>query len=278
MKLSRLVAGAGAMLMLMLMWGVPVNADVVMVPGVHAGDWAKYDLTYNYTTDDPKPPSMWPVSVLLEREYITVEVLSVSGVDIESRNTLHYKNGTEYIHVDVSDVSVGPVLFFIAANLSTGDSLLNTPYSRIINATLTHSYAGAEREVNYVGFDQDGTHFPYGYRNVGDTHIYWDRATGILAELTATQSYIHVAEGYVTQMLFQCIISETNIWRPDAATVGDLNNDQKVDIADVAIAASAFGSFPGHPRWNPIADLNEDDKIDLKDVLVIARNFGKTNF
>lgn len=58
-------------------------------------------------------------------------------------------------------------------------------------------------------------------------------------------------------------------------TVVDLNGDGKVDIKDIVIVALAFGSFPGHPRWNEIADLNKDEKIDLKDVLFIARNFGR---
>lgn len=30
----------------------PVEAAVARVPGVHAGDWAKYEVIYNYTTND----------------------------------------------------------------------------------------------------------------------------------------------------------------------------------------------------------------------------------
>jgi parallel beta-helix repeat protein len=56
---------------------------------------------------------------------------------------------------------------------------------------------------------------------------------------------------------------------------GDINRDGKVDIKDVAIAAMAFGSYPGHPRWNSIADENEDGKIDMRDIAVICRNFGE---
>jgi len=59
--------------------------------------------------------------------------------------------------------------------------------------------------------------------------------------------------------------------------IADLNHDSKVDMKDIAIAASAFGGFPTHPRWNPICDLNGDDKIDLKDIGTVAKNFGKTH-
>jgi hypothetical protein len=57
---------------------------------------------------------------------------------------------------------------------------------------------------------------------------------------------------------------------------GDINMDGKVDMKDISILCKAFGSFPNHPRWNPIADENEDNKIDLFDIALTCRNFGKT--
>lgn len=57
--------------------------------------------------------------------------------------------------------------------------------------------------------------------------------------------------------------------------MGDINGDGKVDIRDIALAASAFGSYPSYSRWNPDADINENGKIDLKDIASIAKNFGK---
>lgn len=56
---------------------------------------------------------------------------------------------------------------------------------------------------------------------------------------------------------------------------GDINIDGKVDIKDLALTATAFGSYLGHARWNYVADENEDNKIDIKDLALIARNFGK---
>jgi hypothetical protein len=52
--------------------------------------------------------------------------------------------------------------------------------------------------------------------------------------------------------------------------------DFKVDIKDVATAAKAFGSYPGHPRWSTVADINGDYKIDIKDIAAIAKKFGWT--
>jgi len=58
--------------------------------------------------------------------------------------------------------------------------------------------------------------------------------------------------------------------------LGDLNGDGKVDIKDLALAALAFGSYVGHPRYNPDADVNQDGKVDIRDLARIALNFGKT--
>jgi PKD repeat protein len=63
--------------------------------------------------------------------------------------------------------------------------------------------------------------------------------------------------------------------------VGDINGDGKVDMKDVAVVAAAFGSYPGHPRWNPDADITgpaylvPDDKVDMRDVSLVAKNFGQ---
>ena len=56
---------------------------------------------------------------------------------------------------------------------------------------------------------------------------------------------------------------------------GDLNFDGKVDILDIGTFAKAYGSYPGHPRWNPLADMNRDKVINILDVVTIAKNFGK---
>jgi hypothetical protein len=55
----------------------------------------------------------------------------------------------------------------------------------------------------------------------------------------------------------------------------DITYDGKVDIMDVAIAAMAFGSYPGHSKWEKEADINYDDKVDIFDIAKIARDFGK---
>jgi hypothetical protein len=56
---------------------------------------------------------------------------------------------------------------------------------------------------------------------------------------------------------------------------GDINGDKKVDIKDLVLVIKAFGSYPGHPKWNPNADVNSDGKVDIKDIVLIIKYFGQ---
>jgi len=56
----------------------------------------------------------------------------------------------------------------------------------------------------------------------------------------------------------------------------DLNGDGIVNILDILICASAFGSRPGYPKWNPYVDLNQDGIINILDLVIIAVHFGET--
>jgi hypothetical protein len=50
--------------------------------------------------------------------------------------------------------------------------------------------------------------------------------------------------------------------------------DILVTLADLMVADLAFGSFPGHPGWSPIADINQDYVITMDEHFVIALRFG----
>jgi len=70
--------------------------------------------------------------------------------------------------------------------------------------------------------------------------------------------------------------------------VGDLTGadswpDGEVDMRDIGVAARAFGSYPGHDRWNLEADITgpeylvPDNDVDMRDIALIARHFGETD-
>ena len=60
--------------------------------------------------------------------------------------------------------------------------------------------------------------------------------------------------------------------------LGDLNGDGVIDILDIVLAASCYGSTPGDPNWNPEADLARPwNVIEICDVVTIASRYGRTS-
>lgn len=58
---------------------------------------------------------------------------------------------------------------------------------------------------------------------------------------------------------------------PPPALVGDINGDGCVDIQDLAVVGSQFGSTSPNP---PEADINGDGVVDIVDVVLVANNFN----
>jgi parallel beta-helix repeat protein len=56
--------------------------------------------------------------------------------------------------------------------------------------------------------------------------------------------------------------------------VGDVNDDGRVDIIDIARVAAAFGSSRGQARYNPSCDFNFDGRVDVQDLAPTSGNFG----
>ncbi|MGD8546200.1 MAG: hypothetical protein PVH12_08515 [Candidatus Bathyarchaeota archaeon] len=185
--------------------------------GVKAGDWARYGFVLNFSSDDPDPPLFAgpPPSWVEEVEYFTSEVLSVVDTRIYFELTMFFENGTEKsdeMDVDVASWPLG-LAYFVAANLTAGDSLSLSPYSPVINDTVKRVYAGAEREVNYLGQTSNYTEsHPDSYRSISKTDAYWDRASGILCEINAYIQYTRIPEGYKTYIFSRFFLEETNTW------------------------------------------------------------------
>jgi parallel beta-helix repeat protein len=57
---------------------------------------------------------------------------------------------------------------------------------------------------------------------------------------------------------------------------GDINHDGKVDISDLVMVGTAFGTSPRSPGWIPSADINRDGRVDIVDFTLVASQFGQT--
>jgi hypothetical protein len=186
--------------------------------GVQAGDWAKYNIIFNYSTNDPNPPFP-PPSIITDVDYLLIKIVSVVTTNVTYESIIHYKNGTEQKSVSWLDVSTGlsspgfSMLYgtIVAANLTEGDKVYLNAYALTINSTLIAFYAGLEREVNSIVLKTNIT-IPTNYTAIGEFAIYWDRMSGILCEQSVQMQYINIETGYKTSMLLQAVITETNIW------------------------------------------------------------------
>jgi hypothetical protein len=54
----------------------------------------------------------------------------------------------------------------------------------------------------------------------------------------------------------------------------DINLDGYVGIDDLIICGEAFGSSPGHIRWNPECDVTGDNYVGIDDLVTCAQSFG----
>lgn len=57
--------------------------------------------------------------------------------------------------------------------------------------------------------------------------------------------------------------------------MGDIDGDGLVTMSDINILIKAFGTYPGHPRWNSEADLDQNNRISMSDIMLLIPNFGK---
>jgi len=221
--------------------------------GVKAGDWIKCTYTI----------SGWPGGQPYP-EWLRVEFLTVEGTNATVYVTMRMSDGTEQSDTMTVDVAVGGGTFqglsgfVIPANCTTGDSIYITGHGNLaIAGESTRIYAGASRTVVYANFSFQGNQLTY----------YWDKHTGVMVESSAIYPQLNITA--------TAKATETNMWQAKPLLVGDLDNDGKVGIQDLAVAAKVFGSYPGHPRWNPIADINKDNTTNIVDLVLIAKNFGK---
>jgi uncharacterized protein YkwD len=69
------------------------------------------------------------------------------------------------------------------------------------------------------------------------------------------------------------LIGSATLWLVFAASVnlqGDLNNDSKVDAADLSMMLTVFGTNTAS------ADLNNDGQVNIRDLSILLENYGKS--
>lgn len=141
---------------------------------------------------------------------------------------------------DFSDNVYSVGFFYSSNNTFYHNNMLNSAEHVFTQNSLSTWDNGCEGNYwsNYDGTDLDGD-------GVGDTDIPWE---GV--------------DDYPLMTIY---------WNP-----GDIDHDMDVDIFDVVRAASAYGSTPSDPNWNPHCDTAQPyGVISIYDIVTIASNYGK---
>jgi hypothetical protein len=102
-----------------------------------------------------------------------------------------------------------------------------------------------------------------------------------LAGLNTNQQYTAYIKGpaqlaTASAFIMSPTTSYLNGGNPITLLSGDLNNDNIVDLADVAIVRTAYGATATSAKWNELADLNGDGIINSVDLGIVMKNFEKT--
>jgi hypothetical protein len=137
-----------------------------------------------------------------------------------------------------------------------------------------------DESLEQMSFNATGLPGTVGYSNVTFPKNLLNGTYTVLVNNFATPYTL--SENSTHFFIYFSYSHSTDVIKMMPTVLGDITGDRKVDIRDIAIAALAYGSFPGYPKWNPIADitgsvyLKPDSRIDIRDIALIASNYGKT--
>jgi len=178
--------------------------------GVKIGHWARYSVKiwWNETSQYEKP------QILTEKENIEYTQMNVTDIDENTKNitiliTTRYKNGNE-THEEregniITQEGLGNLI--IGANLKVNDTTSTKEETRVqILKTITKSFAGRAREVNYGNWIESGT-----LLGQGAVEAYWDKETGIQCAAIRTEM---TSETEITYIEETSMIA-TNVWAPE---------------------------------------------------------------
>ena len=149
-----------------------------------------------------------------------------------------------------------------------------TYVGRTVNVTVTAKNNGDTPENFTVKVYHNNTLFD----SFNVTNLAPDENTTITfnwntSDVAAGHSY--TLKGEASEVPFEA--NTTNNVHIDGAVkvkiIGDVNNDNTVNIDDLIAWDTAYGTSEGMPNWNPQADINGNDEVDKEDGILIIENY-----
>jgi hypothetical protein len=203
-----------------------------------------------------------------------VEALGVSPLNLTD-TTMQDPSGNPITHDVCNGTFVGLIVDVAVTQVTTDKTVAYTTWPVKINVTvinlgnLTETFdVKAYYDTNLIdtktvtGLDPN---------NVTTVTLVWNTTL-----VPACHNYTISAS--IPPLLYEINVTNNNMTdgTVQIKLMGDVNGDGKVNMDDISAVLDAFGSYPGHSRWNPNADLDPNNRIDMSDVVLVLSNFGKS--
>jgi hypothetical protein len=218
--------------------------------------------------------------------------------------TRHWLNYTEYIDVDIetrqatsaNGTNLGTINYWIDPDVHEGDIV--SIYGRPPYEMREEVRSPPDNPLQIPAGDFDcWTTLSFTRPDIpelsGPLYLWYDKGTGILVAASGLFYYdvvmmamgIEAIEiigswgysgGSVSSQPSTFVLQSQGtspLRSPLASMSADLNNDGAVNIQDVALVASAYGSAVGDLGYKAQSDLNKDGVINIKDLAIVAVNF-----
>ncbi|MCM8757693.1 MAG: cohesin domain-containing protein [Candidatus Omnitrophica bacterium] len=214
----------------------------------------EYDVEHGYYEfSAPKPPV-----------FLKVEPASVSAAEVDDEVT---------ITVTINEMQSALQLANVTFKLNYNTTLLSTSMESITPGK-TFPYFNAIVEEDYVKVEvQMATQAPF---PSGKETLVTIKFKAVYVPPTMVTSPLTLSDVVLTNIdgnIVEYNRLEHGEYKVPVTVNPDLNGDGKVNIEDIYVFAQSFGSYPGHPRWDPRADMDGDRKITVIDAVLIAMNF-----
>ncbi len=195
-------------------------------------------------------------------------------------------NGTYYLVVKRATASTEGGTFFLESTFTPNHdiTLLEVePTATLVyegdelNITVTVENRGLNAEsFNVTAFHNDTVIETQAVSNLtaSDTamlHFAWDTSQTAPSHYTIKAQVDSLLNEYNTTdnvFVYEGIVH--------VRILGDVNNDDEVDVHDLTELGKAFGTVSPSSDWSPECDLNRDELIDASDLASLGKNYGKT--
>ena len=218
-----------------------------------------YKIMYLKANDDEATKAIKPIIIKSEKSgSFTVSNISANTIDIvpENNETLLLKKGEDF-WVDIKLQLKNPL-----NNLS-----INYKYDSAMLKILEVK-KGASVLDNQINFS---------FEQPGDLHI--ALSGNIQSGKIARIHFKAIEDG--TGLIYPASTDGSLNMKPlkyivsDYSRMWDLNNDKKVDDADVAIFKKGFGTNSEDTGFNDALDFNKDNIVNGEDFLILTKHYGE---